>query len=149
MPRKTWKTLYGKWPELSGKSFDERRKYINGVIFSSQHQGTTFIRSNYSQIPGRELDITSRESIKTLGAASITARIATAIQLSGIEEEEPCSCCNGENKTTTRKAGQARSTEPPFAACIRLENEQLGRCANCVFLREHCTYGDQGMLLII
>ncbi|KAH8689209.1 hypothetical protein BGW36DRAFT_442496 [Talaromyces proteolyticus] len=140
MVRKTWKTLIEKWPKLLAGPPEKRTEFVNAILADSVNEDVIYIRTNYQQPPGRMIDFRSLKSIKSLAVMRNVAKVATAIQLHGIAESEPCRCCKGED-TEKIKRTEARTVDPPFVACIRLKGEQLGRCANCVFLREDCDYG--------
>jgi hypothetical protein len=123
MPRANWKRL----PDDPEK----QPAYIDKILGYSKNEKVLSVLNGYPSLRGLHFRPTNfRDDIDL---RSIVFAVAVAIQLRGVVAEAPCDCCKSDERV-------------PFSECIRIPSAQLGRCANCIYLRAFCSHGDHGKL---
>lgn len=119
-----------KWEKLS----DDPEKHLAHVEKMLRQSSSKKVESVLEgSLPRRALHFRSMTWREEVDLQSILFTLAVAIQTRGELAEAPCYSCESDKRA-------------PFPKCIRLPSEQLGRCANCIYLRGFCSHGDQGII---
>ena len=123
MPRAKWEQL----PDDPEKQL----AHIEKILRQSSSKKVESVLEGY--LPRHDLRFRSTTWWEEIDLPSILFKLAVAIQTRGELAEAPCRSCESDKRA-------------PFPTCIRLPSEQLGRCANCIYLRAFCSHGEQGIL---